>query len=65
MCVIHYFLFLSENTLKDDSVSRATALRGKLVRQFSYSWIKKAALTEAQRELKLPEHNLITECPTR
>jgi len=29
------------------------------------SWKKKAALTEAQRELKLPEHNLITECPTR
>ncbi|XP_073730753.1 E3 SUMO-protein ligase ZBED1 [Misgurnus anguillicaudatus] len=30
-----------------------------------HCWKKKAALTEAQRELKLPEHNLITECPTR
>uniref|UniRef100_A0A9J8ALC4 BED-type domain-containing protein n=1 Tax=Cyprinus carpio carpio TaxID=630221 RepID=A0A9J8ALC4_CYPCA len=42
----------------------ATALRRKLVGHFSHSW-KKAALMEAQRELKLPEHNLITECPTR
>ncbi|XDV25695.1 hypothetical protein PO909_029568 [Leuciscus waleckii] len=54
-----------ENALKDDRVSRATALCRKLVGHFSHSWKKKAALTEAQRELKLPEHNLITECPTR
>lgn len=26
---------------------------------------KKAAMIEAQRELELPEHTLITECPTR
>lgn len=65
MYVIHYFLFISENALKDDRVSRATALCRKLVGHFSHSWKKKAALTEAQRELKLPEHNCITECPTR
>lgn len=63
--VLHYFFCLSENALKDDRVSRATAMCRKLVRHFSHSWKKKAALTEAQRELKLPEHNLITECPTR
>lgn len=46
-------------------VSRASALCRKLVGHFSHSWKKKAALTQAQRELKLPEHNLIAECPTR
>ncbi|CAM4455072.1 unnamed protein product [Leuciscus chuanchicus] len=37
----------------------------KVVSSFSYSWKKKRALTEAQRQLKLPEHSLKTECPTR
>ncbi|KAL7879357.1 hypothetical protein SRHO_G00016110 [Serrasalmus rhombeus] len=31
----------------------------------SHSWKKKEALKKAQRELNLPEHSLITECPTR
>uniref|UniRef100_A0A8C9YIK6 BED-type domain-containing protein n=1 Tax=Sander lucioperca TaxID=283035 RepID=A0A8C9YIK6_SANLU len=46
-------------------LSRAIGLCKKLVGHFSHSWRKKAALTEAQKELKLPEHSLITECPTR
>ncbi|KAF0039325.1 hypothetical protein F2P81_007560 [Scophthalmus maximus] len=54
-----------KNALKDDRVSRATAVCEKLVGHFSHSGKKKAALTEAQRELQIPEHNLITECPTR
>ncbi len=58
-------LFLPENAIKDDRVSRAIGLCKKLVGHFSHSWKKKAAMTEAQRELKLPEHTLITECPTR
>ncbi|XP_041725960.2 E3 SUMO-protein ligase ZBED1-like [Coregonus clupeaformis] len=64
-CFGHRLHLAIENALKDDRVSRATALCRKLVGHFSHSWKKKAALTEAQRELKLPEHNLITECPTR
>ena len=36
----------------------------KLVGHFSHSWKKKEALKKAQRELNLPEHSLITECPT-
>lgn len=35
----------------------------KLVGHFSHSW-KKKSTEEAQRELNLPEHGLITECPT-
>ncbi|XP_039462577.1 uncharacterized protein LOC120436178 [Oreochromis aureus] len=54
-----------ENAIKDGRVSRAIGLCKKLVGHFSHSWKKKAALTEAQKELKLPEHSLITECPTR
>lgn len=46
-------------------MSRSIGLCRKLVGHFSHSWKKKAAITEAQRELKLPEHALITECPTR
>lgn len=46
-------------------MSRAIGLCKKLVGHFSHSWKKKAALIEAQRELKLPEHSLITECQTR
>uniref|UniRef100_A0A669C519 HAT C-terminal dimerisation domain-containing protein n=1 Tax=Oreochromis niloticus TaxID=8128 RepID=A0A669C519_ORENI len=62
-----YFIFFSppENAIKDGRVSRAIGLCKKLVGHFSHSWKKKAALTEAQKELKLPEHSLITECPTR
>jgi len=60
------YLFILENAVKDDPrISRATGLCKKLVGHFSHSWKKKAALTEAQEELKLPKHALITECPTR
>ncbi|XP_078023596.1 E3 SUMO-protein ligase ZBED1-like, partial [Epinephelus lanceolatus] len=56
---------ITGHALKDDRVSRAIRLCKKVVGHFSHSWKKKAAMTEAQRELKLPEHSLITECPTR
>ncbi len=60
------YLFLLENAVKDDSrISRATGLCKKLVGHFSHSWKKKVALNEAQEELQLPKHALITECPTR
>lgn len=51
--------------MKDNRMSRATGLCMKLVGHFSRSSKKKAAMTEAQKEHKLPEHTLITECPTR
>ena len=37
----------------------------KLVSSFSYSWRRKRELAQAQKELKLPERGLKTECPTR
>ncbi|XP_066544980.1 E3 SUMO-protein ligase ZBED1 [Amia ocellicauda] len=67
-CFGHRLHLAIENAIKDDrvssSVSRAIGLCKKLVQHFSHSLKKKAAITEAQRELKLPEHTLITECPT-
>ncbi|XP_038163162.1 E3 SUMO-protein ligase ZBED1-like [Cyprinodon tularosa] len=64
-CFGHRLHLAIGHALKDDRVSRAIGLCKKLVGHFSHSWKKKAAMAEAQRELKLPEHSLITECPTR
>ncbi|XP_035848419.1 zinc finger BED domain-containing protein 1-like [Sander lucioperca] len=64
-CFGHRLHLAIENAIKDGRVSRAIGLCKKLVGHFSHSWRKKAALTEAQKELKLPEHSLITECLTR
>ncbi|XP_056445916.1 E3 SUMO-protein ligase ZBED1-like isoform X2 [Gadus chalcogrammus] len=57
--------FFLENAMKDPRIDRAVGLCKKLVSSFSYSWQRKRQLAEAQRELKLPEHTLKTECPTR
>lgn len=47
--------------MKDDlRVNRVTGLCKQLVGHFSHSWKKKTTLSEAQQELKLPEHSLIT-----
>lgn len=51
--------------MRDTQIDRAVGLCKKLVSSFSYSWRRKRELAEAQRELKLPEHALKTECPTR
>lgn len=55
-----------ENAVKrDDRITRAAGLCKKLVGHFSHSWKEKVALRKAQQEHNLPEHSLITECPTR
>ena len=60
------FPVFPENAVKDDSrIARAAGLCKKLVGHFSHSWKQKMALKEAQQEHNLPEHSLITECPTR
>ncbi|KAK7944766.1 hypothetical protein WMY93_000494 [Mugilogobius chulae] len=64
-CFGHRLHLAIENALKDDRVARATGLCRKIVGHFSHSSKKKLAMAEAQRELQLPEHTLITECPTR
>lgn len=51
--------------MKDARIDRAVGVCKKLVSSFSYSWKRKRDLAEAQKQLNLPEHSLITECPTR
>ncbi|XP_049450866.1 zinc finger BED domain-containing protein 4-like [Epinephelus fuscoguttatus] len=65
-CSGHRLHLAIENAVKDDArVKRATGVCKQLVGVFSHSWKKKSALKKAQQELNLPEHSLITECPTR
>lgn len=64
--MLFLLFFCPENAVKDDArVKRATGVCKQLVGVFSHSWKKKSALKKAQQELNLPEHSLITECPTR
>lgn len=51
--------------MKDSRVERAVGLCKKIVGSFSHSWKRRRDLAEAQKELKLPEQKLKTECPTR
>ncbi|KAA8579887.1 hypothetical protein FQN60_005422, partial [Etheostoma spectabile] len=54
-----------EYAMRDPRIDRAVVLCKKLVSSFSHSWRRKKQFTKAQRELKLPEHTLETQCPTR
>lgn len=61
-----FFCLLLENALKDESrIARAIGVCKKLVAHFSHSWKEKKALQKAQQEHNLPDHQLVTECPTR
>nr|XP_023648652.1 uncharacterized protein LOC111834018 [Paramormyrops kingsleyae] len=51
--------------MKDPRIDRTVGLCKKLVSSFSYSWKRKREFLAAQKEMKLPEHSLKTECPTR
>lgn len=42
-----------------------TSVCKKVVSTFSFSWKKKRDLSQAQLDMKLPQHKLITESPTR
>lgn len=70
LTILHIFImfcnyFFLENAIKDEHISRANGLCKKIVGHFSHSWKKKMMLAEAQEELQLPQHALITSCPTR
>ncbi|XP_056443520.1 E3 SUMO-protein ligase ZBED1-like isoform X2 [Gadus chalcogrammus] len=56
-------IFLLENDVKDPRIDRVTGR--KIVSTFSHSWLRRRNLAIAQKEFKLPEHQLKTECPTR
>ena len=65
-CFGHNLNLAVENSLKNDTrIARALGVCRKLVSTFSHSWNKKQSLNEAQRELKLPQHCLVTDCQTR
>ncbi|XP_043091960.1 E3 SUMO-protein ligase ZBED1-like [Puntigrus tetrazona] len=66
-CFGHRLHLAIENTLKDHAqcINRATGMCRKIVGHFSHSWKKRVALREAQRELNLPEHAMVTDCSTR
>jgi len=65
-CFGHNLHLAIGNTLKDDGrVDRAVAVCKKLISAFSYSYKKKRELKDAQKELDLPEHSLVTDCQTR
>ncbi|XP_057181274.1 E3 SUMO-protein ligase ZBED1-like [Triplophysa rosa] len=64
-CFGHRLHLAIENAMKDSRMDRAVGLCKKLVSTFSYSWKRKREFSAAQKELKLPEHSLKTECPTR
>ncbi|KAL1282509.1 hypothetical protein QQF64_001312 [Cirrhinus molitorella] len=64
-CFGHRLHLAIENAMKDPRIDRAVGLCKKLVSSFSYSWKRKREFLAAQKEMKLPEHSLKTECPTR
>ena len=50
----------------DNRITKTLGVCRKLVStSFSHGWSKKQDLNEAQRELKLPQHSLVTDCQTR
>ena len=51
--------------MKDPRIDRAVSLCKKVVSSFSLSWKRRRDLAKAQQELNIPEHQLISESPTR
>ncbi|MBN3296944.1 ZBED1 protein, partial [Amia calva] len=62
---LQYFGHRLHLAIGDERITQAFGLCKKLVGHFSHSWKEKMALKKAQKEHNLPEHYLITECPTR
>ncbi|XP_076849420.1 E3 SUMO-protein ligase ZBED1-like [Brachyhypopomus gauderio] len=64
-CFGHRLHIAIERSMRDTKIDRAIGVCKKVVGAFSNSWNLKKALADAQTQMKLPEHKLITECPTR
>ncbi|GAA6100423.1 zinc finger BED domain-containing protein 1-like [Tachysurus ichikawai] len=66
-CLGHRHNLTIENALKDNAqcINRAIGICRKIVGHFSHSWKKRVALREAQQELNIPEHAMVTDCSTR
>ncbi|KAI4878296.1 hypothetical protein NFI96_010735, partial [Prochilodus magdalenae] len=64
-CFGHRLHIAIERSMRDTKIDRAIGVCKKVVGAFSNSWNLKKALADAQTQMKLPEHKLITESPTR
>ncbi|KAL3989107.1 hypothetical protein ACER0C_013425 [Sarotherodon galilaeus] len=64
-CFGHRLHLAIERAMKDHRIERAVGVCKQVVSTFSFSWKKKRELKKAQIDLKLPDHSLKTECPTR
>ncbi|KAL3972567.1 protein-disulfide reductase (glutathione) [Sarotherodon galilaeus] len=64
-CFGHRLHLAIERSMKDACVERAIGKCKKIVSAFSYTWKRKREMANAQAELNLPPHRLITETPTR
>lgn len=51
--------------MKDPRIERAVAVCKKIESSFSFSWKRRRDLATAQKELKIPAHQLISASPTR
>lgn len=63
--VFSFFLYCTENGVKDPRIDHAIGVCKKVVAAFSYSYKKRQEMGEVQAELGLPTHQLVTESPTR
>ncbi|XP_040278097.1 E3 SUMO-protein ligase ZBED1-like [Bufo bufo] len=64
-CFGHRLHLAIERSVKDARVEHAIGKCKKIVSAFSYAWKRKREMANAQAELNLPPHRLITETPTR
>ncbi|XP_069821004.1 E3 SUMO-protein ligase ZBED1-like [Dendropsophus ebraccatus] len=64
-CFGHRLHLAIERSVKDARVEQAIGKCKKIVSAFSYTWKRKREMANAQAELNLPPHRLITETPTR
>ena len=65
-CFGHNLYLAVTNSMKDEvHVARAFGVCQKLVELFAHSWKKKHELSEAQVQLKLLNHSLVSDCVTR
>lgn len=65
LIMMFHFKYFPERSMRDTRIDRAIGVCKKVVGTFSNSFKLRKALDDAQNQLKLPEHKLITESPTR
>ncbi|XP_018956243.2 E3 SUMO-protein ligase ZBED1-like [Cyprinus carpio] len=64
-CFGHCLHIAIERSMRDTRIDRPVGVCKKIVSVFLHSWKKQRTLKDAQAELGLPPHKLVTESPTR